>query len=98
MNTLRATNSSINSVEAITARLNRTSVGNWRFNDNNLTAGDKDVLIASQLPTIEDQIFIEEAKSDIKFLLTELDRRQSYPKKIGKLVGEFGLKTLMGRI
>lgn len=84
-------------IEEIKWRLIRTSAHKWRFHNNTLIAGDKCLLIASQLPDIGDQIFIEEAKEDIKFLLTLVDKK-SWPKRVGIAVGRVVAGKLFSKV
>lgn len=72
----------------IVERMNRTSIGNWKWEGEKLLSRDRVVLQADNV-TVGDREFIEMAKQDIKYLLSVVEGR------LGKDIGiALGTKVL----
>lgn len=75
-------------IRDIIDRMNRTSLGNWRWEGDKLLSRDRVVLQANNV-TVGDREFIEMAKQDIKYLLSVVEGR------LGKDIGiALGTKVL----
>ena len=79
-------------IRDIMDRMNRTSIGNWKWEGEKLLARDRVVLQADNV-TVGDREFIENAKQDIKYLLSVVEGRLG--KDIGIAIGNKVLDVLI---